>query len=270
MYRLSDGHVVHSVEEVSPYSHQGIFSYIAWSPDGSNLAVGRPNTGVWVWNVDDWKLLTKQDSISEFPYEVPGFAWSPDGMRLALGIGHGEVMIWDKIQNQWNTHTDYPGDQISITWTPNQQILILSQQPEQGLYYLETGEMASKLDVGIDGASGYAIWSPDGKYAFLFFDLGGGIINVEENRYEGFGSCCYPEVAWSMDSRYFAATSYGSNEIRVWDAMEEQIIREEKQGEIIYTFAWTPENELLAVGLLNGQQVVWNTNTGEVLFSINK
>jgi WD40 repeat protein len=95
-------------------------------------------------------------------------------------------------------------------------------------------------------------------------------MDIGKNKYQEFGSCCYPEVAWSMDGRYFSVVPEHSNEISVWDAIGQKIVLTEKQGDQIYAFAWTPTGDLLAAGSMNGRNVVWNTNTKEILFEISE
>ena len=267
VYGLAAGKVLYNreIEVPDQYQGQGDFSYIAWSPDGTSLAVGKPNLGVCIWDVATWKLLTERDSKRMPTYERPGFVWSPDGKQLALGIGEGEIVIWDKQSNKWATKTNYTGLQVSLTWVLDGRLMVMNNE---GLYDVETGSFVRGLNLVMDGGYAYALWSSDQKHMYAFYDLGGSILDIESNEYE-FSTCCYSEVAWSMDGRYFAATPEDSNEISVWDTQSDKLVMQEKQGDIIYAFAWTPSGELLAVGLNNEQIVLWDTKTRDNLFKIN-
>ena len=68
---------------------------LAWSPDGSRLALGEGGGLVTVWNTATAKrLLVLPDRAGEM--EVSTVAWSPDGRRLASGSWETKTLtIWD-------------------------------------------------------------------------------------------------------------------------------------------------------------------------------
>lgn len=268
MYSLDDGKKTHHVSG-KPYGdqpYQGTFSYIEWSPDGSSLAVGKIYNGIWVWDVNTWELLTERDSETSMEHlDEPSFAWSPDGKQLVLGTGDGEILIWDKETDVWESKASPGKSLISITWTSDNEILMLDGH---NIVNVETGDFISYLDHWIDGF-GKVSWSNDGSHLYVFFDLGGGVMDVEKNEYE-FGAGTFPRFAWSFDGRYFASVIEGGNEISVWDIELNQIVRKEKQGSMIDALAWTPNNELLASGVYNGKRLLWNTETGEEVMKMNK
>ncbi len=266
VYDLVAGRLIFYFEKESLISFQGIYSYIAWSPDGNFLAVGKPNVGVRIWDTSTWKLVTEKGDEQLNGYELPGFAWSPDGNQLALGMGKGEIQIWDKNTKNWFTKTKCDLYQTSLTWSPDGQLWIF---PVVGIYNAETCEKLENSNIGTDVGYSYAIWSPDKKNIYIFFDLGGGITNIYDYDPK-FGSCCYSEVAWSMDGRYFAATPERSNEITIWDTQENKIVRQEKKGDMLYAFSWLPNNELLALGKMNEKDVLWNVSTGKILITLKE
>jgi len=246
---------------------EGTYANIAWSPDGSNLAIGKPNLGVRIWDIRSWQILADKFP-SQAGYDYPGFSWSPDGSQLAVGMGgaSGEILIWDKKTDSWTKLTAYTGRQVSLVWASDGRLLVMA---EQALYDAHTGKFVRDLSTPIDGAYGYAVWSPDTKLVFVFFDLGGSITNAQTNQPEGFGACCYAAIAWSMDGKYFAAASHDDNEIWVWDTQAKKIAVKQKQGDRIDAFAWLPNHELLAAGSINGHEVLWNTTTRRILFRLS-
>lgn len=261
VFQLDNGEIVYSFEkEISQY-FQGIYSYIAWSPDGKNLAIGKPNIGVRIWDTSSWEILADLGDEEKRTYELPGFAWSSNGDELALGLGDGQIQIWNRNKNTWNALSNCDVPQVGLTWKADGQIWIFSHF---GIFNAENCSKIEKSNIGTDAGYQYAVWSPDNKNIYIFFDLGGGITDVY--KYDPkFGTCCYSEIAWSMDSRYFAATPEQTNEISVWDTQQNKIVRQEKQGDMIYAFSWLPNNELLALGRMNEKVVLWNTNTGKIL-----
>lgn len=261
MYSAKNGKMLHR-EYGKPYGsqdYQGEFSYISWSPDGSCLAIGKLYNGIWIWDTKDWKLLTERDG-EQTARKEPSFTWSPDGQQLALGKDNGEIWVWNKQGNIWNLKASGIKGLHSITWTTSGQLLAL-----QGwdIYDIETGKLVSNLNHNIDG-SGKVSWSPTRSHVYIFFDLGGGVMDVKANKYE-FGAGAFPTFAWSKNGQYFASVEEDSNEIVVWDTINNKVIRQEKQGFIIYALTWTAQDELLALGIRDIRTVVWNTNTGDVL-----
>jgi WD40 repeat protein len=268
VYRLADDKVLFHYEKEISQPYQGIFSFIAWSPDSTGLAVGKSNIGVWIWDTSTWELLTEKDG-GKVRYQFPGFSWSLSSDKLVFGAGGEEILIWNKNANSWETKLspNIKEAQVSVTWDTRGPLAIMG---DYKVYDVNTGKFISNINLGgIDGGYAYIIWSPNHEYAYIFFDLGGSILNVSKNEYE-FTSCCYSEVAWSMDGRYFAATPERSNEINVWDTGAQKIILQEKQGNEIYAFAWTLDGELLAAGSMNGQDVIWNTSTNHILLEIKE
>ena len=70
-------------------------SSLAWSPDGSRVALGEGEGLVTIWDTATAKrLLVLPDRAGEM--EVSSVAWSPDGRRLASGSWETErLTIWD-------------------------------------------------------------------------------------------------------------------------------------------------------------------------------
>ena len=271
VYDLADGTMLYSFENIVP-RFQGVYSQIAWSPDNNNIAIGTLNFGVRIWEVSTWKLVTEfgdEKAYTSAVFSHPGFAWSPESENLILGVNptglttedyeSGKLLVWDRKSNTWNVIKDNINSISGVIWNSNNQTLALGNE---GVFDINTGDLLIKTD-GYD----YAVWSPNEKHLYGHFDLGGNVYDLENGNYE-FDICCYAEIAWSMNGRYFAATPEGGNEINIWDSTDNKFLSKEKQGEYIYAFAWTPKGELLVVGLKDGKNVVWNANTENVIMEI--
>ncbi len=61
---------------------------VAWSPDGTRLALATGGATTTIWDTATWQQATVLDSASR------DMAWSPDGRRLALA-GWYAIAIWD-------------------------------------------------------------------------------------------------------------------------------------------------------------------------------
>jgi WD40 repeat protein len=268
VYRLEDEklllHQSGQAYGAQPYQ-QGEYSHIAWSPDGTSLAIGKIYNGIWIWETDNWTLLTKKDSEEGIPEDEPGFAWSPDSQLLALGTGKGEIWIWNKKKNSWEIKKSYPGHITSITWAPNSRLLVLVGRK---LYDVETGKSVADLNHWIDGY-GKISWSPDNSHVFVFFDLGGGVMDAEENRFE-YGAGYFPVFAWSHDGRFFASAEECSSEITIWDTLSNSAVLKDNSGKMLEALAWTPDGNLLGLGFFHGKRVIWDIHTGEIIMRMIK
>lgn len=72
--------------------HPTILSAMAFSPDGSRLAVGCRDGSVHVWDVAAGERLRQWPSDAE---STNGIAFSPDGRQLATAHRDGTVRLWD-------------------------------------------------------------------------------------------------------------------------------------------------------------------------------
>ena len=64
---------------------------VAWSPDGTRLAVGSDDNCVYVLTAEG-RLLWRGEGHTGLVWSV---AWSPDGRGLASGSWDGTVRLWD-------------------------------------------------------------------------------------------------------------------------------------------------------------------------------
>ena len=280
IYSLPDGEVLHHFEGMPLESFFDIPD-IAWSPDGTMLAIGKRDNGVWVWNAQSWDLLAERDSvvvlddsgnIFSVTDDRPGIAWSPDGQYLAVGSGNESVWVWDSTLDTWEDWSHFTSQQIGLTWTEEGQLLMLGGRvTEGGIYDVTTGELVQPIDHWVDGCCGKVSWSPDNSLALIMFDLGGRVVAVQNNEY-AFWAGVFPETAWSPSGLYFA-TSFCCYEqsIKLWvyDTRTYELVIDEAQETEIEALAWTPDDELLVVEDIEGEKVLWNYHTEEVLFSLN-
>lgn len=262
VYDLTNGDLVYSFS-VDEFEGHHLYSYIAWSPNGKFLASGRPSSGVNIWKTSNWDVLTEVQDPQDKGYQVSGFEWSPDSNQLALGMRDGTIQIWDAKEYTWTAQENCNTGQVfGLTWMTNNDLQIFTNS---GIYSTSTCQKVKETEYGMDGCCGYTVVSPDKINIFVFFDLGGSIMNIEKNEYV-FGICCYPAIAWSMDGRYFSAISKDSNTITTLDTRDRSsyvlVIG------TIQALAWSIDNELLALSLRDGKSEIWSTRTGKTLVTL--
>lgn len=263
VYNAKSGWVLHREKGqfygYQPYG-QGVFSNIAWSPDGSALAVEKINNGILVLDTRIWEILTDKSSEPKPSTAEPGFAWSPDGKKLAYGSGARELLIWDKATNKWEKQTSTLLGVSSLKWMSDGRLLAISGGQ---IYDTATGKNLNPVDLNIDGY-GKISWNFTGDYIYTFFDLGGGVLDVKTNEYI-IGAGYFPKFAWSQDGTYFAKVQECSNEFFIWNLKQNKLIRQERQGMVIYALTWDKDDNLLALGVRGLNTALWNTETGKVM-----
>lgn len=264
VYNLTNGELIFSFNHDSLEGHS-LYSYIAWSPNGDFLATGRPSSGINIWETKDWNLLTEVRDPRDMGYEVSGFAWSPDNVQLALGMRDGTIQIWDSTASTWTPQENCDFSQVfSLTWATNKELWVFTNS---GIYDTNTcRKVKDTPNYGMDGCCGYTVLSPDKKNIFLFFDLGGNIIDVEKGEYS-FGICCYPTIAWSMDGKYFAAIPRESNTVTTIDTSDRSSYVFVQSG--VQALSWSPDNDLIAFGSReDSANVIWNVYTYKILATL--
>ncbi|MCB0075319.1 MAG: hypothetical protein KDE20_27875, partial [Caldilineaceae bacterium] len=65
---------------------------VAWSPDGSYLAVGAADGAVRVLDTETWRSLV---TLRDHAAAIGTLTWSPDGRFLAGSAADGIVHVWD-------------------------------------------------------------------------------------------------------------------------------------------------------------------------------
>lgn len=102
----------------------GIVTSVAWSPDGSTLAVDGPG-GVWLYNTADFaappRLLEGQGGTQQT------IAFSPDGRTLASASNQWEkqVWLWDVASGELQGVIQTPDNSpvLSLAWSPDGKTL---------------------------------------------------------------------------------------------------------------------------------------------------
>lgn len=68
---------------------------VAFSPDGTILAAGDDNGGIYLWNVKTHQLAVSNPLYDPGGDGIYGIAFSPRGYLLAAADGNGKIYLWN-------------------------------------------------------------------------------------------------------------------------------------------------------------------------------
>jgi WD40 repeat protein len=230
---------------------------LAWSPDGSQLAVGSADHTITIWEVKSAKLLM---SLTKHNAAVRELAWSPDGTLLASGGNNGAVYLWDAFTGElieqivkeneedalgfldWSPDgyfLAYTGGQGSINgWDIKRRLKTFFAQSKNGV----TGISWSPDDIhlatsSVDGTA--TIWNRQtGKLVWII------------NAHEGWVN----DVDWASDGTLLASGG-DDGKLKIWDPKTGTLIEEYIGSDRVFSVAWSPTVV---------SQIAWGSSFGEV------
>ncbi len=93
IWRLSDGTHLKTLRLPSIEGSGGKVYALAMSPDGSVIVAGGYTAAIFVFRVEDGKLIQR---IDDLPQSVTALAFAPDGERLVAGFARGGIatFVW--------------------------------------------------------------------------------------------------------------------------------------------------------------------------------
>jgi WD40 repeat protein len=147
-------------------AYADLISSVAWSPDGSLLAVAGPGIESRVILLDTmtWHLITtlnEPENLVEIE-TVGSLSWSPDGSKLA-GASDDEdqsaVKIWDVVTGQ--IVDIYPGFTLEVEWSPDGRFLAISEYRKIKIMDTTRDRLVEEFD--IPAISSAIDWSPDSR-----------------------------------------------------------------------------------------------------------
>lgn len=265
---------------ISMYYTQSGVDTVAWSPDGTRVAMGN-----WDRRVQAWDANTVQHVVN---YRAPGLKrrveaviWLPNGKELAAGSDDNLVWVWDVVSG--NILTTYIGHKdwvIGLASSPDgRHIASGSKDKTVQVWEASTGSTIVTYR-GHSSSIGSVVWSPDGQYiASASFDRTVQVWEAATGRtvftYRGHTDQVYT-VAWSPDGQYIASGG-ADKTVRVWDAASFMSNEQQQTNSLItyrghtaavQTVAWSPDSRTIASAAENVQ--LWNGLTGRHIFTYTK
>ena len=217
---------------------KGTISKIAYSPDGTRLAVGS-SIGVWIYDTESNKAL---DLLPM--YGVSCLAFSPDGKKLVSGSKTHHIILWDVTTGEPLRPIGETHDRIySVVFSPDNRTVASGHDDGYlNLWDTETGKHIRYFS-GMRGEEG----------TILPFEHIGPVHGL----------------AYSPDGLTLASAGYydRGTEVRLWEATTGRhigiLISEDGEMDSVECIAFSPVSQILAVGWGTGAISLSDIKTDE-------
>ncbi|MEM7152977.1 MAG: protein kinase [Myxococcota bacterium] len=130
--------------------------YLAFSPDGSEVAGGHHVLGVWVWDVETGAVLRRIGPDLHQPRMVH-LGYSPDGRWLAIA-GLEVVRIFDRKSGALVTYIDHPGVVRRFVFSPDGARLTTRSNDALHVWDTATGDNLTRERIGMVKEGGGVLW----------------------------------------------------------------------------------------------------------------
>jgi WD40 repeat protein len=252
---------LHTYKLIRSLENGEMNSSVAWSPDGTRLAVGGSKdygkpffTGgdatnsskarLTVYDASAWKVVFDpqfgDEMVNQFVWTM---AWSPDGRSLAFSTDVGGVWVQDAQTGEvLSRQTNFSGTVTSLSWSPDGARLVANHDAAYGIRRWRVSDNGSVRLFDPRASSSMAVaWSPDGT-RIASGHVGGGVClwTAASNWCEGFfrahQSATF-SLAWSPDGSRIVT---GGGVIRIWDTSTGALVRSfgEVQGSTYPQVEW--------------------------------
>jgi WD40 repeat protein len=231
---------------------------LAFSPDGTRLAVGTPDRWTGVWDVRTREQLLDLDP----GLPVVALCYSPDGKHIAAGCPSC-ALVWDAKTGQQLARLPHPKTEVwAVAFTLDGRTLVTgawdehirlwdlaTHQERAALRKKHSGDV-SRVDVSPDGkliaSGGYPPHDrPDEPIGFLWGVGAGKPLRVLEGLKVGVTA-----VRFSPDGKLLA-TANGVGTVRLWDVATGKVVGAVQEEDIVRSLAFTPDSKKLFIASQN-------------------
>jgi WD40 repeat protein len=258
------------------YDAQNSVLAVAWSPNGTRVAMGGWSNQVQAWDANTGhRVINFRDPGLQ--QRVEAIIWLPDGKSIVAGGDDSLVWIWNattgNIQDIYRGHTN---SVITLACSLDGQYIAsggLDQTVQ--VWKVATGQKNATYS-GHSHGIGSVSWSPDGKYiASASFDRTVQVWEAATGHhvftYTGHTDKVYA-VAWSPNGQRIASGGHDLT-VQVWPVPLFEKNGQRQERPIIYrghtraiqALAWSPDSRTIASAADNVQ--LWNGLTGKHIFT---
>ena len=235
---------------------------VAFSPDGTILAVGSDDGTVRIWSTATHRQSAQPLSVGS---QVTSVAFSPDGTILAVGSGDGTVQFWSTATHRQSGKSFDSGDSVNaVAFSPDGSTLaIVTVDGTTRLWDVKAHRQIDHPLTGPASEVTSVAFSPDGKMLATGSDDGTARLwNVASRRQgarplDSGANNAVNSVAFSPDGKMLA-TGSDDGTARLWNvASRHQIGQPISSGSSVHAVAFSPDSKILATGSDDGTARLW-------------
>ena len=197
---------------------------IAWSPDGTKLAVSTDVHGVMVLDLDSGEIISHQ---TEFASSVQEISWSPDGSRLVSTADMAYSLRRWKISDDEavRLYDQRVGNPLHVAWSPDGKQIASGHVGGAVCLWTAATNKCDGLIQAHHSAVFSLAWSPDSQK----LATGGGVIRIWDTQtgklISAFGEdekILYTHLAWTTTEGLIIALQNaqedpGDTRVRFWN-----------------------------------------------------
>lgn len=244
---------------------RGVVESIAWSPDGSKLAIAANDQTARVWDLEKSCELA---ALKGHQKRVTAVGWSPQGNLLASGDAGGTIRLWSGKSFEELQRLELDTGIWWFNWTP-QGDRLLSPASHLKARLWDTSRTSDVRPV-LDFPGRFSVLRPDGQvvvvggsYALKLFDVQSG---------KELSSIATPNqhplrATWSPNGKKFAMDF--SPQVLVFDAEQRRLLfaLDGHLGDV-YSIAWSPDGARLATGGSDQKIRLWDAESGTAVCAL--
>jgi hypothetical protein len=282
-YKLGPKELRQPFQTISFSPNSSAITSIAYSPDGSSIAVsmGINEQDARVWN----SLSLNTAYLKGHTNGLSAIAYSPDGKWLATSSYDRSVRLWDATTRQeMGGMLTFRNGVYKVFFSQDGQYLItLSPGDPQPIRILNVANRQIVFDnvtrqLRLTGAEHDMALSPDNRWLVVAsyphyvkaYELNTGV-SYDLRGKNGYKYNQFYRVVYSRDGRYLALAGFDSIELMTGDGRYLRTLKLNNPRNIplkITSISLSPNGQLLAAGDDAGGGWVWETASGNLRYTI--
>ena len=252
---------------------------LSYSPNGLQLAVGRPNQTVQLWDVEQSKLIHtlgkhSEDTTCRDYSDITCLEYSPNGLQLASGSSDGAIKLWDIFEGKLIYILEGPSQLNYISYSPDGlQLASGGGDHTIRLWDIRHGKLSFILELPEDFTTGITglKYSPDGLQlassgmdkAIRLWDVRYGRLRHTLEGHSEYIDC----LSYSPDGLQLA--SGGGNTVCLWDVRQGKLSHTlEGHSKKITCLTYSLDGTQLASGSEDRSVRIWDVQQGKLNYSL--